>query len=254
MISLPLAQDPPHAEGLTATTDAAARHGEVILRTCAFRSKMLLGEGRLQIASWRLGRAHPPLHAPDRRGRTRAGVMCRLDQAIAFGKPSPTTTSPSERIAAVAASRSTSALLVSRRLHDGHGGQQGAQAGIPSKVAVPNITLPWSSAPCSSRRGGVTRSSVASMWAHSRTLRFADGDEVHGGNRAPGARNTLIAASSAQGEGRVRVSGRTIANLPQQRCPHGEKSLPSPRPGTRRSFDSARRVYLGGYTRNHFSA
>ncbi|HEY7040055.1 MAG TPA: acyl-CoA dehydrogenase family protein [Methylomirabilota bacterium] len=168
--------------------DAPHGHGEVIFENVRVpASNMLLGEGRgFEIAQGRLGpgRIH---HCMRQIGVSERALelMCkRATRRVAFGKPLADNDITLERIAESRIEIDQARLLVLHAAYmmDTVGNKAARQAIAEIKVAVPNITGRVVERAMQLRGGGGVSQEfpLASMWAHSRTLRFADGpDEVH---------------------------------------------------------------------------
>jgi len=168
--------------------DAPHGHGEVVFDNVRVpASNMLLGEGRgFEIAQGRLGpgRIH---HCMRQIGVAERALelMCRRStKRIAFGKPLADNDITLERIAQSRIEIDQARLLVLHAAYmmDTVGNKAAKQAIAEIKVAVPNITLAVVERAMQLHGGGGVSQEfpLASMWAHSRTLRFADGpDEVH---------------------------------------------------------------------------
>src|SRR5882672_119820 len=150
-------------------------------------ANMLLGEGRgFEIAQGRLGpgRIH---HCMRQIGVAERAIelMCkRATKRIAFGKPLADNDITLERIAESRIEIDQARLLVLHAAYmmDTVGNKAARQAIAEIKVAVPNITGRVVERAMQLHGGGGVSQEfpLASMWAHSRTLRFADGpDEVH---------------------------------------------------------------------------
>jgi acyl-CoA dehydrogenase len=148
---------------------------------------MLLGEGRgFEIAQGRLGpgRIH---HCMRQIGVAEHALelMCKRSiERVAFGKRLAENDITVERIAQARIEIDQARLLVLHAawLMDTVGNKAARQAIAAIKVAVPIMTgrvVDW--AMQLHGGGGVSQAfPLAAMWAHSRTLRFADGpDEVH---------------------------------------------------------------------------
>ena len=168
--------------------DAPHGHGEVLFENVRVSaSSMLLGEGRgFEIAQGRLGpgRIH---HCMRQIGVAELALelMCqRATKRVAFGKPLADNDITLERIAQSRIEIDQARLLVLNAAYmmDTVGNKAARQAIAEIKVAVPNVTLAVVERAMQLHGGGGVSQAfpLASMWAHSRTLRFADGpDEVH---------------------------------------------------------------------------
>jgi acyl-CoA dehydrogenase len=112
-------------------------------------------------------------------------LMCKRSQnRVAFGKRLAENDITLERIAQSRIEIDQARLLVLHAAHmmDTVGNKAAKQAIAEIKVAVPNMTLQVIERAMQLHGGGGVSQEfpLASMWAHSRTLRFADGpDEVH---------------------------------------------------------------------------
>src|SRR5256886_2047913 len=167
--------------------DAPHGHAEVMfdnVRVAA--SNMLLGDGRgFEIAQGRLGpgRIHHCMRSIGVAERA-VELMCkRAMKRVAFGKPLAENDITLERIAQSRIEIDQARLLVLHAAHmmDTVGNKAARQAIAEIKVAVPNTTLRVIERAMQLHGGGGVSQEfpLASMWAHSRTLRFADGpDEV----------------------------------------------------------------------------
>src|SRR3989454_666003 len=150
-------------------------------------SNMLLGDGRgFEIAQGRLGpgRIHHCMRQIGVAERALELMCKRAMKRVAFGKPLAENDITLERIAQSRIEIDQARLLVLHAAHmmDTVGNKAARQAIAEIKVAVPNTTLRVIERAMQLHGGGGVSQEfpLASMWAHSRTLRFADGpDEVH---------------------------------------------------------------------------
>src|SRR5499433_2623586 len=168
--------------------DAPHGHAEVIFDAVRVpASNILLGEGRgFEIAQGRLGpgRIHHCMRSIGVAERA-VELMCRRVQTrVAFGKRLAENDVSLERIAQSRIDIDQARLLVLHAawMMDTVGNKAAKQAIAAIKVAVPNMTLQVLDRAIQLHGGGGVSQAfpLAFWWAHSRTLRFADGpDEVH---------------------------------------------------------------------------
>src|SRR5947207_6990599 len=163
-------------------------HGEVLYENVRVpASNILLGEGRgFEIAQGRLGpgRIH---HCMRQIGVAERALelMCKRSQnRVAFGKRLAENDITLERIAQSRIEIDQARLLVLHAAYmmDTVGNKAAKPAIAEIKVAVPNMTLAVGELAMQLHGGGGVSQEfpLAFWWAHSRTLRFADGpDEVH---------------------------------------------------------------------------
>ncbi len=168
--------------------EAPHGHGEVTFTNVRVpASQMLLGEGRgFEIAQGRLGpgRIH---HCMRQIGAAERALelMCRRATArVAFGEPLADNDITLERIAQSRIEIDQSRLLVLHAawLMDAIGNKAARQSIAECKVAALNTALRVIERAMQLHGGGGVSQEfpLAAMWAHSRSLRFADGpDEVH---------------------------------------------------------------------------
>ncbi len=168
--------------------DAPHGHGEVLFEDVRVPAEnILLGEGRgFEIAQGRLGpgRIHHCMRQIGVAERALELMCRRAQQRVAFGKRLSENDVTLERIAQARILIDQARLLVLHAawMMDTVGNKAARQMIAEIKVAVPSMTLQvvdW--AMQLHGGGGVSQAfPLAAMWAHSRTLRFADGpDEVH---------------------------------------------------------------------------
>jgi acyl-CoA dehydrogenase len=168
--------------------DAPHGHMDIALENVRVpASSMLLGEGRgFEIAQGRLGpgRIHHCMRLIGVAERALEHLCRRSLARVAFGKPVAERTVTQERIAEARIMIDSARLLVLNAAHRmDTAGNKAAKAEIAMiKVLAPNVAckvLDWAI----QAHGGAGLSGdfpLAYLYAHSRTLRFADGpDEVH---------------------------------------------------------------------------
>ena len=163
-------------------------HGEVVFENVRVpAANMLLGEGRgFEIAQGRLGpgRIHHCMRQIGVAERALELMCKRAQQRVAFGKRLADNDVTLERLAQSRIEIDQTRLLVLHAawMMDTVGNKAAKQAIAEIKVATPNMTLRVVERAMQLHGGGGVSQAfpLASMWAHSRTLRFADGpDEVH---------------------------------------------------------------------------
>ena len=163
-------------------------HGEVVFENVRVpAANMLLGEGRgFEIAQGRLGpgRIHHCMRLIGVAERALELMCKRAQQRVAFGKRLADNDVTLERLAQSRIEIDQTRLLVLHAawMMDTVGNKAAKQAIAEIKVATPNMTLRVVERAMQLHGGGGVSQAfpLASMWAHSRTLRFADGpDEVH---------------------------------------------------------------------------
>ena len=168
--------------------DAPHGHGEVSFENVRVpAANMLLGEGRgFEIAQGRLGpgRIHHCMRQVGVAERALEAMCKRTKSRVAFGKAISDQTVTQERIAQSRIEIDQSRLLTLMAAYkmDTVGNKSARKEIAMIKVAAPNTTLKvldW--AIQAHGGGGVSQEfMLAFWWAHSRTLRLADGpDEVH---------------------------------------------------------------------------
>jgi acyl-CoA dehydrogenase len=168
--------------------DAPHGHGEVLFENVRVPADhLLLGEGRgFEIAQGRLGpgRIHHCMRQIGVAERALEALCRRAASRVAFGKPIAEHDVTLERIAESRIDIDQARLLVLRAasMMDTVGNKAARSEIAQIKVAVPTMTLRVLDRAIQVHGGGGVSQEfwLANAWAHSRTLRFADGpDEVH---------------------------------------------------------------------------
>ena len=168
--------------------DAPHGHGQVLFENVRVPADhILLGEGRgFEIAQGRLGpgRIHHCMRQIGVAERALENMCKRAKSRFAFGKLVSEQSVTTERIAEARIAIDQSRLLVLHTAHkmDTVGNKEARKEIAMIKVAVPNMTCRVVDMAMQVHGGGGVSQvfNLAHAYAHSRTLRFADGpDEVH---------------------------------------------------------------------------
>lgn len=168
--------------------DAPHGHGQVLFQDVRVpANNILLGEGRgFEIAQGRLGpgRIHHCMRQIGVAERALEHMCKRTKERVAFGRPVSEQTVTLERIADARCAIDQARLMVLFAAHkmDTVGNKEARKEIAMIKVAVPNMTCRVVDMAIQAHGGGGVSQvfPLASMYAHSRTLRLADGpDEVH---------------------------------------------------------------------------
>jgi acyl-CoA dehydrogenase len=168
--------------------DAPHGHGQVLFENVRVPADhILLGEGRgFEIAQGRLGpgRIHHCMRQIGVAERALESMCKRAKSRFAFGKLVSEQSVTTERIAEARIAIDQSRLLVLYAAHkmDTVGNKEARKEIAMIKVAVPNMTCRVVDMAMQVHGGGGVSQvfNLAHAYAHSRTLRFADGpDEVH---------------------------------------------------------------------------